>query len=172
MTAAEVLAPLVCVKNRVGEIGYHYCGSVIPWLSGEDLARLETIGMVRAVDAPAPAADVDLGAEAPVPVPRPAKAHAKDLWVDYAVSKGWDRKVADATNKTDLVAALTADDDDDAPEAPTTDVVPVDEPDTDEAPRPAKAGLLEDWQAYARSKGVPDAEIEGKEKQELIELLT
>ncbi|MGN0126071.1 MAG: hypothetical protein ACI38R_22745 [Rhodococcus sp. (in: high G+C Gram-positive bacteria)] len=170
MTAAEVTAPLVLVKNQAGEIGYHYRGSVIPWLAPEDLSRLEADGMVRALDvtlAPEPAA-VATG-DGTQYVPRPAKAHAKELWVDYAVSKGWDRAHAESMRKNDLVAALTDGDEDDEDEVPAVDEAA---PAATEVPVPAKAGLLEDWQAYARSKGLPDEDIDGKSKQELIELLT
>lgn len=115
-------------------------------------------------------------------VPRPAKAHAKELWVEYAVSKGWDRAVAEDTNKKDLVAALTEDGDEDPDteatvvEATAVNDVTEAKADADQDPVemavPKKAALLEEWQEYARHKGLSDKDIEGLERQELIQLLT
>lgn len=174
MSAVQVVAPLVLVKDQSGLIGYHYRGQVIPWLSAADLARLQADGMVVPVAAPLVllkhqevVARPSVQAEEVVPVvARPAKNHAKELWVDYAVSKGWDRTTAEDAKKADLIAALTDDD-------PTDGEDDVDdEPETPELVAPPKAGLLEDWQKYARAKGLSDDDIAGLDKQGLIELLT
>lgn len=169
-------------RNEAGKRRIAYFGDSVE-LTPDEYDRAEKAGVFDVV-LPVKDADEDsvLTADptddAPVPktVPRPAKAHAKELWVEYAVSKGWDRDRAAAMKKNDLMAALTSDDDgDDQADEP---VVPVDDPatdpsdDPDEIEVPKKAGLLEDWQAYARAKGLPDEDIEGLDKQELIELLT
>lgn len=177
MTAVQVVAPLVLVKDQSGLIGYHYRGQIIPWLSATDRTRLEADGMVVPVAAHqvlvedqevAALGTVQTEEVAPV-VARPAKNHAKELWVDYAVSKGWDRATAEDAKKADLIAALTDGQDDD----PTDGEDDVDDdPETPELVAPPKAGLLEDWQKYARAKGLSDDDIAGLDKQGLIELLT
>lgn len=167
-------------RNADGKRRLAYFGDSVD-LTPDEYERAEKAGVFDIVvpAATEPTAPPAAATETKV-VARPAKAHAKELWVEYAVSKGWDRAVAEDTNKKDLVAALTEDDDEDEPNVEDTpDVDPSDSDDSegddqdpDEMPVPKKAGLLEDWQKYARSKGLTEDEIDGLDKQELIELLT
>ncbi len=111
-----VTAPLVIAADRDGHNHHVYRGGQIGWLSDAQAEHFLSEGLVEKVrggdavlvdggpigalpaDAPDPAAVVDN--------PPPAKAAPKADWVDYAVSRGWDRDEAEATSKADLVEAL------------------------------------------------------------------
>ncbi|WP_052069856.1 hypothetical protein [Rhodococcoides fascians] len=117
-------------------------------------------------------------------VERPAKSHSKAKWEDYAVHLGWDRAAAEALTKPDLIAAIdeNEDEDDDV-------VVPATVPDTavdgggdaatgvaadaaDTVEVPLKSATEEEWVAYAKKRGLSDSDVDGLNRQALIDLLT
>ncbi|WP_063039717.1 hypothetical protein [Nocardia pseudovaccinii] len=118
----RVIAPLVIAHDQVGQAHHKYAGEVIPWLSQEQTEHLLDMGMVEELAAPAAAP-----APAPAPAPvatgdpggtqqappeavttgaasRPLQAAPKEVWVEYAVSRGVDRAAAEAMTKADLQA--------------------------------------------------------------------
>lgn len=179
MARNQIRVALWEYRNADGKRRLAYFGDSVD-LTPDEYARAEKAGVFDIVIPEVEELVVETPISETKDVPRPAKAHAKELWVEYAVSKGWDRAVAEANSKKELVAALTEDGDEDEPTVGGTPGVDEagsddsegDDQDPDEVPMPKKAGLLEDWQAYARAKGLTDDEIDGLDKQELIELLT
>lgn len=117
--SARVIAPLVVATNQDGKLLYHYHGAVIPWLSEEERARFVADGLVEDLgDIGTP------GGEAFIPLDpstdagtsgdgggselaRPENTALKEVWVEYAVSTGFNREEANAMNKGDLIAALS-----------------------------------------------------------------
>jgi hypothetical protein len=53
-------------------------------------------------DASADPTDISAGPKGPIP----PKTGVKELWVDYAVSNGWDRDEAESKTRAELIAAL------------------------------------------------------------------
>ncbi len=101
-----VTAPLVIATDRDGHNHHVYQGGQIEWLSDAQAKHFLDEGLVEVrggnefiVDG-GPVVDDDAN-------PPPAKAAPKAAWVDFAVSKGWDRNEAEATGKADLIEALT-----------------------------------------------------------------
>ena len=95
-------------------------GDALSDLEEADVPRLLAAGAIREVtDEPEPEDEDEQPTEPPVPdEPQPAPERArrveaprrtalKDEWVEYAVTKGFDRADAEAMNKDDLIAALS-----------------------------------------------------------------
>lgn len=119
-------------------------------------------------------------------VERPAKSHSKAKWEDYAVHLGWDRAAAEALTKTDLIAAIDENDDEDGEPDVTANTDPAADSgaeiatgdaaaaaDTGETVEvPLKSATEEEWVAYAKKRGLSDSDVEGLNRQALIDLLT
>ena len=99
----RVIAPLVLARDKGDQVHHVYQGGIIEWLSDEQAKHLLEAKMVEEIGG-TPADDADPAAA--VDNPPPAKAAPKADWVDYAVSRGWDRDEAEATSKADLIEAL------------------------------------------------------------------
>lgn len=109
--AYHVVAPLVVAADRNGKLGYHYQGATIPWLSKADAERFVANSMVvNEADLADEEADDEEVHSGPSPSDdgpqRPPNAATKELWVEFAVSKGADRASAEQANKADLIKAF------------------------------------------------------------------
>jgi hypothetical protein len=101
----QVTCALVQPKDREGRIHAHYYGSVIGWLNDKERANYLRNNLVREVggtpEAAAPEPD-----EAPEPGKKPLKTASFEAWVQYAVSKGFDRDEATGKSTQELIDAL------------------------------------------------------------------
>lgn len=117
MPSLRVIAPLVLVRDERGRIHHCYENTVVDVLDANHAAYLLELGMVVHADGARPVPVVS-HPEAPevaevndgdpvVDHPRPPHVAAKDRWIDYAVSQGFDRAEASAMTKAQLIAALS-----------------------------------------------------------------
>lgn len=117
MTALRVIAPLVLVRDERGRIHHCYENTVVDVLDADHAAYLLEQGMVVHADGTrtnpvvsqpeAPeVAEVNDG-DPVVDRPRPPHVAAKERWIDYAVSQGFDAAEAESMTKAQLIAALS-----------------------------------------------------------------
>ena len=85
-----VIEPLVVVTDLDGQVKYHYQGARFD--DCRDADRLLADGFIAQGDS--------------VPLERPPVTAAKHLWVDYAVTVGFDRDEAESLTKQGLIEAL------------------------------------------------------------------
>lgn len=112
MTNYQVTGPLAIVKGKDGKIRYCYTGSPIPSdIDDEQVQRLVVDGLVsevgddgNVVDPSKQSTEIPSGA----PVARPSQVAPKSAWVDYAVSRGMDRRKAESLDKRELIDAFPA----------------------------------------------------------------
>src|SRR5580693_4937874 len=104
----QVTCALVQPKDKDGRIHAHYYGSVIGWLNDKERANYLRNNLVReicnAVEADEPTPEVPEAA--PDPGKKPLKTASFEAWVQYAVSKGFDRDEAAGKSKQELIDAL------------------------------------------------------------------
>ena len=117
MTSLRVIAPLVLVRDEQGRVHHCYENTVIDAVDADHAAYLLAQGMVVAADDTRPnpvvadrvepeRAEVG-GGDPAVDHPRPPHVAAKERWVGYAVSQGFDAAEAEAMTKAQLIAALS-----------------------------------------------------------------
>jgi hypothetical protein len=112
-----VIAPLVLVRDEQGRIHHCYEHAVIDAIDADHATYLLEQDMVVAVDGtrqtPVTADrgepdQVEVGGGDPaVDHPRPPHVAAKERWIDYAVSQGFDASEAAEMTKAQLIAALS-----------------------------------------------------------------
>jgi hypothetical protein len=117
MPSLRVIAPLVLVRGEQGRIHHCYENAVIDVIDADHATYLLEQGMVVAVDGtrqtPVTADrgepdQVEVGGGDPaVDHPRPPHVAAKERWIDYAVSQGFDASEAAEMTKAQLIAALS-----------------------------------------------------------------
>lgn len=131
----QVIGPMAIVSTADGQQLYVYEGGVLPAdTPGEVVERLVDTGLVAPIDADIPVedslseqervkeiiarqpdrmeqsgGDVEVApAVQPLPIVQPSPAAPKADWVDYAVSQGYERSVAESLTKGELVDRLSA----------------------------------------------------------------
>lgn len=103
-------APCVVARDQDGRLHHVYEGGVIQWLSDEQAKHFLDSGLVEGTDKGVGGSEpVDEPGEVDADDDAPAKSAAKSEWVDYAVSKGYDRDEVEAMTKTDIQALDFAD---------------------------------------------------------------
>jgi hypothetical protein len=105
----QVTCALVQPKDKDGRIHAHYYGSVIGWLNDKERANYLRNNLVREVEAaePKPEPTLEVASEATSePGKKPLKTASFEAWVQYAVSKGFDREEAVGGTKQALIDAL------------------------------------------------------------------
>lgn len=109
MANYQVTGPLAIVKGKDGKIRYCYTGSPIPGdIDDEQVQRLVVDGLVSEVGDDGNVVDPsEQSTEAPS-VARPSQVAPKSAWVDYAVSRGMDRRKAESLDKRELIDAFPA----------------------------------------------------------------
>jgi hypothetical protein len=110
--AYKVVAPLVVVPDVEGVWHHAYQGAVLENLSREQVDHLLGLGFVAKVGSDDAVIvpgneflDADqIAVQTPeLPVEPPAKVATKEIWVEFAVSRGADRAEAAALSKSDLI---------------------------------------------------------------------
>lgn len=108
-----VTGALAVVADATGVKRYYYQGTVLPEdLPSTELQRLTEIGLVARevapavhVDAAPPKGDPPKGESSKPEPARPADVASKGTWVEYAVSRGTDRRTAEAMTRPQLIDA-------------------------------------------------------------------
>jgi hypothetical protein len=112
MAGYEVTGAAAVVTDRAGKVRYYYTGAAIPGdVSAEQLKRLTERGLISKVADPTPGmadrkdalANGEASETGAGSVERPSQVATKALWVDYAVSRGVDREVAEGMTKQELI---------------------------------------------------------------------
>lgn len=117
MPSLRVIAPLVLARDERGRIHHWYENTVVDVADASHAAYLLEQGMVVHADGTRPipvvshpespeVAEVN-GGDPVVDRPRPPHVAAKERWIDYAVSQGFDGAEASAMTKAQLIAALS-----------------------------------------------------------------
>ncbi|NDK91041.1 hypothetical protein GYA93_15825 [Gordonia desulfuricans] len=109
MTAVIVTAPVVLVTYDDGLVQYQYQSVVPVEVPEAEAARLAHLGLVTVTDVDD---DEPISEDVPASVnpqatgspERPPRSGSKEAWVEYAVSHGIDRQLAEDSTKADLIA--------------------------------------------------------------------
>lgn len=110
MSNYQVIGPLALVKDANGKVHYYYQDAVIPQEIDDDQRdRLLDSGLVAEVDDDGKIIKRESKRAAEdKPVERPTRVAPHSAWVDFAVSKGLDRKTAEGMSKADLIEKYPA----------------------------------------------------------------